>query len=685
MAIDLNACDETCFGCIKNYKKKHDLKIGQDFKIGCKGIPKDFVPLNILAGLAPKEHAAATAMLDPVTWASETLDWHCLDPDGAVWKRKNPDEYWEWMELNPEGDILGCSRYHRPYQAEMLRCSSKQKLFRIGRQAGKTEAIVVSMLFHMFTKPGVAIDSGFKIIVITPYQSQIDLIFERMKELIKTSPTTLNSVKRSVKAPVYTIELHNGSMVKGFTAGTKSGGNAEAVRGQHGHMLVFDEADYLNTGDMDAAFSIITNHPNASVWMSSTPSGKREKFYQTSRMKEWKEFHWSSRVNPMWDERKEALMRGQLTAIGFKHEVLADFGEQEEGVFQNAYVQAARQEFEYGANAFRKSWTYTVGVDWNDTKNGTTIAVLGHDPRRQKFILVDRYIVSRDGWTQLAACQKIAEVNRLWMPAAIYLDAGFGGTQWEVLRKYGYDSIRKNGATHPDSRLPRVLKQYDFGSKIDTKDLFTGLPLKKDAKPFLVESTIRRFEQQDLIFPKSDTDLEKQLLGYVIDRITPTGRPVYKASVAETGDHMLDALMLSVVAFILEETPFGKAQYDTGISFSGQFGERTEALAGKGDTVVHRNVAHKEQEKRDNRQPAQNRTSTMEQQSLFADKNSLPANHTHHRENKVGLWPNQHDMSNWSADRPIHKVRSFTEAENDARRRMGIRVRKGSRPRRKNI
>ena len=288
---DLNSCDQECFKCIKGYKKKHALIQGQSFEINCNGIPAEYIPLEILEDIPEPEREIALAMVDPVSWAAQTLDWHCLDPDGEVWKRKNPDEYFAWKEKNPDASVLGKSRYHRPYQATMLRCNAKRKVFRIGRQAGKTETLVVAMLYSLFTKPGIPASEGFKIVLITPYQAQIDLIFNRMMQLVRSNPVTQNSIRRNVKAPIYTVELHNESIIRGFTAGTKSGGNAEAVRGQHGNMLVFDEADYLSSGDMDAALSIITNYPNATVWMSSTPSGKRERFFQTCNSKIFKEYH----------------------------------------------------------------------------------------------------------------------------------------------------------------------------------------------------------------------------------------------------------------------------------------------------------------------------------------------------------------------------------------------------------
>ncbi len=680
---DLNNCDQECFKCIKGYKKKHALIQGQSFEINCNGIPADYIPLEILEDIPESEREIALAMVDPIAWAAQTLDWHCLDPDGEIWKRKNPEEYYAWKEKNPDKSVLGKSRYHRPYQATMLRCNAKRKVFRIGRQAGKTETLVVAMLYALFTKPGIPASEGFKIILITPYQAQIDLIFNRMMQLVRSNPVTQNSIRRNVKAPIYTVELHNESIIRGFTAGTKSGGNAEAVRGQHGNMLVFDEADYLSSGDMDAALSIITNYPNATVWMSSTPSGKRERFFQTCGSKIFKEYHYTSEVNPMWNEELKALFKEQLTEIGYDHEILANFGEQEQGVFQNNYIQAAKARYEYGDIAYKNTWTYTIGVDWNDIGNGTTISVLGFNPAENMFYVVDRAVVSREGWTQLSACHKIAEYNRLWRPIVIYIDAGFGGTQYEVLRKYGFDSLSDpaKGPTHPDSRLRDIVKKYDFGSKVDVHDLFTKRLTSKPAKPFLVESTVRRFETNDLRFPESDEKLEAQLQGYIIDRITPTGTPVYAAGDVAAGDHALDALMLSVLGFTLEVTPLGKPKYDTGIAFSGKFGEAIDALIHEGDTVIHQgNRKETNIKAREEQRPTSGRDSVVnKRQSLLGGPNTLPASNINKGKSDVGLWA----WPGFGRDAPKPRVRTLSEAENDASKRVGLRPRLSNKPSRK--
>jgi len=679
MALDLQQCSNDCITCIRGYKGKHKLEAGESFDIRCDGITDHRRQLSLFSGMNDEEQLTALSVLDPVEWAIQVLDWHCLDPDGAIWKRKNPAEYQEWVDDNPGASILGKSRYHRPYQAEMLRCSAKYKIFRIGRQAGKTEAIVVSILYHMFTQPNCAENEGFEVCLVAPMQTQIEVVFNRIYDLISSSPLTASSIQRSVKAPNYSIKLHNKSEVRGFTAGTKSGGDAQNIRGQHAHMLIFDEADYLSSGDLDSAMAITTNFPKAHVWMSSTPSGRRERFYHTCFDKTYREFYYPSSINPMFTDETERQFRTAYTEIGYQHEVLAEFGEQEEGVFQNTYVQNAKRRFQYGEFKYYKHWTYTFGVDWNDTKNGSCIAVVGFDPSRNKFVLVDRHTVSRDGWTQLAACQKVAELNRIWHPMAIYVDSGFGGTQFEILRKYGFDSTidGTKGPNHPDAKLKDIVKQYKFGSTIEVRDLFTKQPVKKPAKSFLVESTVRRFESGDFIFPEKDDLFERQLLGYVVKNISQSGVPIYAAADESAGDHVLDSVMCALVAFVLESSPFGQPQYATDVAFSGYFGDKLTPLTGEGDLIIQGDLKQKNETARDRTRPTMARSEPMRQQTLFADK-GLPAGNL--RETSVKLW----DPSGFNRDEPKPGARGIPDSAN-TRKRLGFGSRRSRRPSRKHI
>jgi intein/homing endonuclease len=522
----------------------------------------------------------------------------------------------------------------------------------ITHNSGKTDTLVVQILYHLFVKPGKAENEGFTVILITPYQSQIDLIFKRLEELIKSNQDLQNSIKRNVKAPNYQIELWNGSIIKGFTAGTKSGGNADAVRGNHGDYLIFDEGDYLAPKDIESALSVITNSPNAQVWMSSTPTGKHEKFYATCHSPLYREFHYTSHENPLWTTDLDQHFREQMTSIAYDHEVNANFGVQAEGVFQNTYIQLAKADFKYTSLPFDPNWIYTMGVDWNDIRNGTTIAVVGYSPTTNHFFMVDRAIVRKEGWTQLAACERIAEFNRIWNPVAIYVDKGYGSTQFEILKKFGYDSTLDptKGHGHPDSKLKTIVHQYDFGSKVKIRDLFTQQEVEKPAKPFLVENAMRRFETKTFSFPESDKDLEAQLLGYIIDHISPTGTPTFKAGNAEAGDHLLDALMLAFVAFTLTKTPFGKPIMISKIGFSGYFGEKNNS-AEAGNISLPKDPKRIEETKRDKLRPEYNRDNEVKEEMRIVTSSSqhLPASHLNENANQQRIYT----AEAFNSDKPL--------------------------------
>lgn len=574
--------------------------------------------------------------MDPVTWAAQTLDWHCLDPDGEIWKRKNPDEYYAWLNANPGQSIEGKSRYHRPYQATSIRCSSQFKVARWGRQTGKSEALCILILFNMVTK------KNFKVVMLTPYQAQIEELFGRIEQLIREGGLG-NSIKRNVKAPIYQIELYNGSRIRGFTAGTKSGGNADSVRGQPAEMLVFDEVDYLSVKDIESAMSVTNNYPLAQVWMSSTPTGKRDYFFRVcTENKQFKEFYYPASVNPMWTPEREEYLKSTMTSFGYNHEVLAIFGEQEEGVFQNVFIENAQRDYKYSEATRNPSWVYMMGVDWNDFKNGVSITVSALDPSHNQFRKVTSYLVQKQEYQQHEACVKIVELNRIWRPASIYVDRGYGTTNIEILHKYGWDCFRDKtkGPNHPDSKLKDIVKPYDFGSNIEITDPLTDRPVKKDAKPFLVENTVRRFERGDFIYSKHDDTLTKQLQAYIIDKISAQGKPVYKPNSETVGDHDLDSLMLSLIGFTLEGSLFStKALPSPDIRFAGRLGEHTHKTIEEGRTsqsppgLSRQKISNNSDQET---KPTSGRIQYAENPAIF-NRKELPAYNTG-RENNTKLW-----------------------------------------------
>ena len=233
----------------------------------------------------------------------------------------------------------------RWYQVEMLRDRSIKKVARCGRRTGKTETMCIEMLWKAFTKP------MHRILVVTPYETQVRLIFTRLNEIINESPLVKKELKRVTKNP-YWIEFNNGAIICGFTTGASSGSGGASIRGQRADAIYMDEVDYMSEADFDSVMAIAGERPDITIFMSSTPTGKRSKFWLacTNPKMGFKEHFHPSMHNPNFDERMDAEFKAQLSEQGYVHEILAEFGTQDTGVFDKNKIDAAREGLCYAYN-----------------------------------------------------------------------------------------------------------------------------------------------------------------------------------------------------------------------------------------------------------------------------------------------------------------------------------------------
>lgn len=148
-------------------------------------------------GLKETEALEYVVLNDPTLWAKVYLDWTARD-----------------------------------YQVDILDQGKKSNklVLRLGRRLGKTETICILILWHAFTQANKGPNEGvYDILIITPFETQVDLIFDRLKQLIDQSPILQKDVPRDV---YHRIELSNGTHITGLTAGSKSGTGAANTRGQ---------------------------------------------------------------------------------------------------------------------------------------------------------------------------------------------------------------------------------------------------------------------------------------------------------------------------------------------------------------------------------------------------------------------------------------------------------------------
>lgn len=104
----------------------------------------------------------------------------------------------------------------------------------------------------------------------------------------------------------------------------------------------------MGENDYSTVAMIAGERPDIAMVCSSTPTGKRGTFYRMCKDPTFgfKEHFHPSMDNPNWNKQMEDEFRSQLTASQYEHEVLAEFGTEEAGVFDKTLIDAAmKKEF----------------------------------------------------------------------------------------------------------------------------------------------------------------------------------------------------------------------------------------------------------------------------------------------------------------------------------------------------
>jgi hypothetical protein len=449
----------------------------------------------------------------------------------------------------------------RVYQILMLRDPSLRKVLRAGRRLGKTFTLAVSLLHYSYTH------RDGRCLVVAPMKTQVELIYQEIIRISSKNDIVFNSIVRKVTSPQFILEFSNGSTIRFFTSGMRSGGKSDVARGQEAHVIILDEMDYMHSGDLDALYAMLQktseDQPDKVLIGASTPTGRREKFWEWCNSNRFKEFWFPSYVNPFFAKEQEDEFREQYSDIGYRHEIEADWGEDSEGVYPRKFVDfsfvSPPWKYEPSVNSARSF--YTIGVDWDKYGAGTNIVVLevcGNDYEEERFKnkikLCYREEIQKSEYTLTKAVDRIVELNRIFNPKHIYVDRGFGEVQVELLHKKGIEDER--------SGLKNKVKGVSFAETIEVRDPYTQLPIKKEMKPFMVDNLRQYLEKEKLVFPETDEELYLQLISYIVVRTTQTGRPVFEAG-GSTMDHAHDALMLALLAVAQNYGELMKANYTT--------------------------------------------------------------------------------------------------------------------------
>lgn len=536
-----------CDLCKANYKDMYD-----------KGITsKEFIPKcvgdleQIYDGIDPSEFGSdeeynyLKVVSNPASWAKFELDW---------------DARW--------------------FQKEVLNCSSQFKAIRAGRRAGKSESMALLALWYLFTNGGLQ-DRQFQILMVAPYMAQVSKFFDSVRGFIKQSSSMSmpGVIKRNVINP-QVIEFAQGGVMRGFSSGgtSTSSAGSDKVRGQDADLIIIDEVDYVADIDIEVVIAILGSHPGARLIAASTPTGFRSKLYEWCRNKEsaFKEFWFISAESPTWTADTEKMFKENYSESGYNREFLAEFGEEAAGVFRPKDIQKSIADYDMEKCFYRSECEYVIGVDWNKT-TGTHITVveaISIQGEGVKYRLVDKEIIRKSEFQQIEGVKRLMEVDKKWGGNNhIYVDAGFGHVQVEMMWKYDVD--------HPMEKTDyrNKVKPITMNTNIEIRDPVTGQIIKKPVKQFMVDNAARSLENGMCLVPReedtatrivpsevafSNIGLAQQMREFKIMRYTPSGMPTY----SQDYEHTLTAWMLALMGHLLEYSDINQMNLTSNIAYS---------------------------------------------------------------------------------------------------------------------
>jgi hypothetical protein len=482
----------------------------------------------------------------------------------------DPVKWCEYYLKNPTNPKLPLRL--RPYQKNILLCRENKKVLRMARRLGKTVAMVCEILWKATTHKNKII------LVVTPYQSQVELIFNFIETMIQDVPELQGACKVR-RSPFHVIEFNNKTKVLGFTAGTRSGQKGEGVRGQDATDMYLDEVDYMGSTAINAIKAIELSRPTVNIWASSTPTGKREQFYKwcIDKTLGFKEFHYTAEALPHWNEDMARRFRAECTDQNqFVQEYMAGWGHEAQGVFPPLLLDAAKLDYRYVdwqdvrgrvhpgcVRERRPENLYVLGIDWNGEGVGTRAVVLewiiSHEnPKMMNKIRVFYHeniaeTLRARGITHhsnLSSVDRVMELADSYGCSFIYLDKGYGHTNYELI----LERAKKRGQKNILNRY----KEIDFNSRtlIRRPD---GRMEEKWTKEFMVSSIVRFLENRMLILPEFEDDrysLIGQMREYIVERETVTGRKKF----TDVNEDSLVAMMLGIHAFMMEYSEFTQSR-----------------------------------------------------------------------------------------------------------------------------
>lgn len=323
--------------------------------------------------------------------------------------RENPSVFVE--------EILGVEHVFE-YQQEFLDTDADRRVFRAGRQVGKSRVASWLALHHAMTH------ADSTVLITADALRQSSELFAQIKSEINQSdiPGDQWGIDRETQT---IVEFDNGSRI----ICVPTGRDGSKIRGYTADFVIVDEAAFIEDNIFEDVLEPMLFVEDGTMVLCSTPFGKSGYFFEKSQKarfdeaSRWHETHVSTYDNPRIDDDEIEDYKEGKSHMTVQQEVYGEFVEDADSFFPSELVKSCFED-----DVKREGEKVYLGVDL--ARHGTDHTVLTLVDDQGNVFACERY----EQINLTDSVERIKTLNSLYDFETILVDEmGLGGGPMEML------------------------------------------------------------------------------------------------------------------------------------------------------------------------------------------------------------------------------------------------------------
>jgi len=315
-----------------------------------------------------------------------------------------------------------------PYdlQETFLRDNHPRLVWCSGRKVGKTEIIAVKALYKAFT------EADTEILIIAPFLDQAAIVYRRIHSIIMNNDFIREQTIQMTQTMTF---FANGSKIICRTAGNQSGGWSIRGYGTSGQViLIMDEAATMSDDVWTAVMPMLTTAKAYHIWLTSTPFGKRGRFYEAFYDDMYHQYKIKTMDCPITNKTFLKEEKERITEMEWRQEYEGEFLEElDVWISKDLYETCVDQDLTFMEHTERRpDRKYFLGVDVARLGLDETVFVIGEVTHEGNTKVVHIEKTAKKRLTDTAG--RIIRMHKDWKFSIVYVDeTGVGGGAVDML------------------------------------------------------------------------------------------------------------------------------------------------------------------------------------------------------------------------------------------------------------